>query len=294
MNKVYTWRLFFILIAPITILYLSFVFFPLFVSFYYSFTNFRGIGTPDFIGLRNYAALFGDRFFYISLKNTLLIMVTSIAIGMPLSFLCANYIYKCGNAFKSEIYKVILYAPNTIGGIIVGLMWTFMLDPHTGFINLVLRSLGLDFLALDWIGGKSLTPYSAGVISSWSSVGFYMVIWLAGLKAIPYEIYESSYMDGATPVQQMFYLTIPMVKESFKALFILGVTGGLKAFETVYMLTGGGPVHYSETMVSYMYSISFRGKRQGYGIAMGVITFMIALLITGVFLFLSRKKEETE
>jgi raffinose/stachyose/melibiose transport system permease protein len=177
---------------------------------------------------------------------------------------------------------------------IVGLMWIFILDPHTGLINLVLRTLGLDFLALEWIGGRSLTPYSAGVISSWSSVGFYMVIWLAGLKAIPYEIYESSYIDGATPLQQMFYLTIPMVKESFKALFILGVTGGLKAFETVFMLTGGGPVNFSQTMVSYMYSMSFRGYRQGYGTAMGVITFMLALLITGVFLFLSRKKEDTE
>ena len=294
MNNIYTRRVFFILVAPITIFYLTFIFVPLLVSFSYSLTNYRGIGTPGFIGLRNYSALFIDRNFYISLRNTLIVTAVSTLIAIPLSFLCANFIHRGRGSVKGEVYKVILFAPNTIGGIIVGLMWIFVLDPSTGLINLVLRKAGLDFLALEWIGGMVLTPYSAGVISSWSVVGFFVVIWMAGLKAIPYEIYESSYIDGATSVQQMFYLTIPLVKESFITLFILGVTGGLKVFETVYMLTGGGPVHYSETMVSYMYTTSFQSFRQGYASAMGVIEFLVAILITGVFLFMTRKREEIE
>ena len=294
MNNIYTRRVFFILVAPITILYLGFVFFPLFVAFFYSFTNFRGVGKFDLVGIRNYFVLFNDRFFYMSLKNTLIVTAVSTAFVIPLSFLCANFIHRCRGSTKGEVYKAILFTPNIIGGIIVGLMWVFILDPSTGLINRALRSAGLDFLALQWIGGRALTPYSAGVISSWQGTGFFVIIWMAGLKAIPYEIYESSHMDGATPAQQMFYLTIPMVKESFITLFILSVTGGLKVFETVYMLTGGGPVHYSETMVSYMYSMSFTSSRQGYGAAMGVVEFLFALLITGIFLFITRKREETE
>jgi raffinose/stachyose/melibiose transport system permease protein len=284
--------MFFILVIPITLLYIGFVFVPLVFSFYYSFTNFRGLGTYNFTGFRNYITLFNDRYFYMSIKNTFFVMITSMVIGLPLSFLCANFVYRCRGSLKGEVYKVILFAPNTIGGIIVGLMWVFMLDPTTGLINLILRSLHLDFLALQWIGGKVLTPFSAGFISSWQGIGFSMIIWMAGMKAIDYEIYESSYIDGATNVQQMFYLTIPLLKESFITLFILGVTGGLKVFETVYMLTGGGPVHYSETMVSYMYSTSFLIKRQGYASAMGVIEFLIALLITGIFLLLARRKRK--
>ena len=221
-------------------------------------------------------------------------MIISLVIGMPLSFLCANFIHRCRGSLKGDVYKVLLFAPNTIGGVIIGLMWRFILDPSTGLINLVLRRMGLDFLALEWIGGRVLTPYSAGVISSWAGIGFSVIIWMAGLKAIPYEIYESSYIDGATSAQQMFYLTIPMVKNTFITLFILGVTGGLKVFETVYMLTGGGPVNYSQTMVSYIYTVSFVSNRQGYGTAMGVVEFMITLLITGTFLFLTRKGVETE
>jgi len=294
MRNIYTLRVFFVLVVPITILYLGFVYVPLLVSFYYSFTNFRGLGIPDFIGFKNYINLFNDRWFYMSLKNTFFIMITSMIIGTPLSFLCANYICRCKNPIRSEAYKIILFAPNTIGGIIVGLMWVFILDPTTGLINLILRSLGLDNLALDWIGGKVLTPFSVGVVSSWAGVGFSIVIWLAGMKAISNEIYESSYMDGASPAQQMFYLTIPLVKESFITLFILGVTGSLKVFETVFMLTGGGPVHYSETMVSYLYTTSFIGYKYGYGTTMGVVVFMIALIITGFFLFITRKGENTE
>jgi raffinose/stachyose/melibiose transport system permease protein len=288
---VYTPRKFALLLLPQFTLFTVFVVIPVFVVLYFSFTNFKAFGAYDFIGFRNYAQLFKDRFFLIGLKNTVIVTIVSMVIGIPLAFLFALFVNKPG--IKNTVYKTIFFGPNTLSGIVVGLMWAFVLDPFTGFINVFLRSIGLGNLALEWIGGRVLTPYTVGVISSWTGLGFAMVIWIAGLKAIPEEVIESSIIDGANKIQQIVYIILPMLKESFKTIFVLSVVGGLKVFETVYILTGGGPGHYSETMVSYLYSTTFMSRRYGYGSAMGMIEFLITLAVTGIFLYLTRKRVET-
>jgi raffinose/stachyose/melibiose transport system permease protein len=245
--------------------------------------------TSPVTGFQNYLMVLKDRYFYIGLRNTLIITVVSTVIGIILSFTLAFLINKQG--IKNDVYKTIFFAPNTLSGIVVGLMWSFMLDPVNGFINIFLRAIGLENLALEWIGGRVLTPWTTvGVISNWAGVGFGMVIWLAGLKAIPGEVIESAIMDGASKIQEIIYVILPMLKESFKTIFVLGVTGSLKVFETVYVLTGGGPAHISETMVSYMYNTTFTSRKFGYGTAMGIIEFIIALIVTIFFMFATRKQ----
>jgi raffinose/stachyose/melibiose transport system permease protein len=291
MRHVYTPRKFVLLLLPQFTLFTVFIVVPVFMVFYFSFTNFKAFGAYDFVGLSNYVQLFKDRFFLIGLKNTMIVTIVGMAIGIPLSFLFAFFVNKPG--IKNTVYKTIFFGPNTLSGIVVGLMWSFVLDPVTGFINTFLRSVGLGNLALQWIGGRVLTPYVVGVISSWTGLGFAMVIWIAGLKAIPEEVIESAVIDGANKIQQIIYIILPMLKESFKTIFVLSVVGGLKVFETVYILTGGGPGHYSETMVSYLYTTTFQSRRYGYGSAMGVAGFLITLAMTGIFLYFTRKRIDT-
>jgi raffinose/stachyose/melibiose transport system permease protein len=291
LRYVYTPRKFVLLLLPELVLFTVFVVIPVFVVFYFSFTNIKAFGAYDFVGFRNYVQLFKDRFFLIGLKNTFIVTIIGIVIGIPLAFLFALFVNKPG--IKNSVYKTIFFMPNILSGIVVGLMWSFVLDPVRGLINVFLRSVGLGNLALQWIGGKVLTPYAVGVVSLWAGLGFAMVIWIAGLKGIPEEVIESSVIDGATRLQQIIYIILPMVKESFKTIFVLSAVGGLKVFETVYILTGGGPGHASETMVSYMYNTTFQSRRYGYGSAMGAVEFLIALAIAGIFLYLTRKRIET-
>jgi raffinose/stachyose/melibiose transport system permease protein len=288
LKQVYTRQKFILLVIPEFALYTLFTIVPVFGALYYSLTNFRGFGKYNFVGFQNYIMVFKDRFFYTGLQNTFIITMVSTVVGIVLSFILAFLINKRG--IKNDIYKTIFFAPNTLSGIVVGLMWSFMLDPVNGFFNIFLRTIGMENLALEWIGGRVLTPWTVGVISNWAGVGFGMVIWLAGLKAIPEEVIESAVMDGATKFQQIIYIVLPMLKESFKTIFVLTFTGALKVFDTVYVLTGGGPTHASETMVSYMYNTTFTSRKFGYGTAMGIIEFIIALVVTIIFMRATRKQ----
>lgn len=142
-------------------------------------------------------------------------------------------------------------------------MWTFIFDPYIGVLNSIFRAVGLDFLALDWIGGRYLTPFSASIVSAWQGLGFNMLLFISGLNMIPGEIYEAAEVDGANRRQRMWLITIPNLKETFKMMMVLQITGSLKTFETVYMLTGGGPSHVSETLVSLMYNQTFISHKYG-------------------------------
>lgn len=261
MHKLSTKRAFFLLIFLAAFLFIFYVIIPLFVAFGYSLTNYQGLGEKTFIGLRNYKVLLGNRYFRIALINVGQIMVFSILFSIPLSFVVAMLVNR---SFKgSTFFKTVFFTPGVISGIIAGLMWTFIFDPYIGVLNSIFRAVGLDFLALDWIGGRYLTPFSASIVSAWQGLGFNMLLFISGLNMIPGEIYEAAEVDGANRRQRMWLITIPSLKETFKMMMVLQITGSLKTFETVYMLTGGGPSHVSETLVSLMYNQTFISHKYG-------------------------------
>jgi len=276
------------LVIPMAALYVLYMIFPIFLAGYYSLTNYRGVGLAEFKGLVNYTRLFKDRFVTIALKNTMITTAVTLVTALPISFFVA---YSVNTKLRrNQIYKSVFFMPYVVPGIISGLIWLFILDPTIGLLNNFLRLIGLEFMAQQWIGGVTLTPYSLAMIAVWSSIGFDMAVWLMGMKALPGEVLESAQIDGANKVQELIYITLPMLKETFKSLFIFTVTGSLKIFDTVYQLTGGGPNHMSETVVSYMYTITFKNKLYAYGMSIAVMEFVIAASITIVFLLLSNRR----
>ncbi|MGG1398045.1 sugar ABC transporter permease [Bacillus salipaludis] len=282
----------FLMILPTLLIYSTYIILPILIAFYYSLTKFTGIGTPEFVGLKNYLHLFQDPLFWKSLKNTLIVLFVTIVILLPSSFLLAlllNKKMKGGN-----VLKALNFAPAVIAPILVGLIWVFILDPQIGFINVFFSKIGLAGLAHKWIGGETLTPYSVGLVESWRILGFIATIFLAGLTTIPQEIYEASEMDGATGLQKLFYIIIPMLNETFKINIVLIITFGFKIFETVIQLTNGGPNHLSEVLVTYMYNITFISSEYGYGMAIASVTFIITILFTGIYLMFTRKEAENE
>ena len=271
-----------IMIMPAVILFTVFFLAPIFISVYYSFTDFSGIGSAKFIGFKNYQVLLKDKFFFIALKNTFIILIGITITILPLSFIVALLLEK---PFRgSGVVQSMIFAPNVIAPILVGLIWLFILDPKMGMINAILRSIGLSDYQQQWIGGKTLTPYSVAFVYLWQVLGFYTTINMAGLRSIPADIYEAAEIDGANYFQRIRKITIPMMKNTIVINTILIITGGFKIFETVKQLTNGGPNHMSDVLVTYMYDTTFTSSRYGYGMAVATVSFVLCLIFSIIYL----------
>ena len=267
-----------IMIMPAVILFTVFFLAPIFISVYYSFTDFSGIGAAKFIGFKNYQVLLKDKFFFIALKNTFIILIGITITILPLSFIVALLLEK---PFRgSGAVQSMIFAPNVIAPILVGLIWLFILDPKMGMINAILRSIGLSDYQQQWIGGKTLTPYSVAFVYLWQVLGFYTTINMAGLRSI----HEAAEIDGANYFQRIRKITIPMMKNTIVINTILIITGGFKIFETVKQLTNGGPNHMSDVLVTYMYDTTFTSSRYGYGMAVATVSFVLCLIFSIIYL----------
>lgn len=290
-HKVYNTRKFWLFVAPLLLFYTVFIVYPLVMCFFYSMTGYRGLGTAIWNHFNNYKRLFTDRYFWLSLRNSMICAVSLFIFVMPLSFLYAFWLNK--QTRRNTVYKIIIFASYVIPGVLCGLLWSFILKPNNGLINSVLRLAGLDALCLDWIGGKGiLSPISFSMVCAWSSMGFYMSLWQAGLKSIPGDVLEASALDGCTKSKQIFKIILPMLRDNVVSIMIFILTAALKIYEVVFILTGGGPAHASETIVSYLYVTTFDSMLYGYGMTIAVMEFLFAMLITLLSISLSRRKDD--
>lgn len=274
-----------LMVLPALLLFTAFFVYPVLYAMAYSLTDAAGFSGARFNGVHNYIALTDDPFFWLSLKNTLLILVLSVTFLVPASFGLAVLMQHKVRA--AGALRALLFGPAIVAPILVGLVWVFILDPRVGLLNRVLEPIGIP--PVEWIGGDSLTPYSIAAVFSWASIGFAMTIFYAGLQLLPTEVMEASTLDGATRWQQLRFVTIPMMRETIGIVSLLLITNVFKIFELVYMLTGGGPVHRSETLVSYMYFVTFTDQRYGAGMAIAVVVFVLGAATSLGYLALSRR-----
>lgn len=270
-----------LLILPTLLVYLVYIILPIIIAIYYSFTNFTGIGKPEFVGFSNYVRLFNDTIFWVAFKNTFIVLLVTTTILIPGAFLLALLLNQ--KLRGVGVLKAINYSPSVIAPIMVGLIWVFILDPEIGLINTFLEKIGLGKLAFEWIGGDTLTPYSVAIVQIWQSLGYIATIFLAGLTLIPEELYEAAEIDGASKFKQLVNITIPLLNGTFKITFILVITLVFKVFETVIQLTNGGPNHLSEVFVTYMYYQTFLSGEYGYGMSIAVAALLATILFVGVF-----------
>lgn len=278
------------MLGPTLLIYMMYIIMPLFIAVYYSLTNFRGVTKPDFIGLRNYITLFHDKLFLISIKNTVVVLGISICVLLPASLALGLTLNK--DLRGVNVFKALAFLPNIIAALIVGLIWGFIFDPEVGLINGMLAKIGLGNLQQQWIGGLTLTPWCVGVIYLWQNIGYYATLFVAGLKTIPSDIYESCSIDGANKWQTLWYITIPMLKETIAINIVLIITGCFKVFELVYQLTNGSPNHMSEVLTTYMYNTTFISSKYGYGMSIAVFTCIVTMSITLIYLRILRRKNQ--
>ncbi|MCF2667463.1 carbohydrate ABC transporter permease [Faecalicatena contorta] len=277
------------LMLPTLLVYSIFIILPIAIAVYYSFTKYSGIGKPRFTGLKNYIRLFQDELFWVSFKNTMIMFVLAFVLLLTLSFLIALLL---NNKLRAvDFSKALIFSPAIIAPIIVGIIWVYILDPNIGIINNVLDAIGADAFKQKWIGGETLSPYSIAIIYFWQQLGYLVTIFIAGLKMIPGDILEAVKIDGANAIQEIRYVTIPMMRTTISTVAVLIITGVFKIFEIVQQTTGGGPNHLSETLVTYSYSQTFSSGDYGYGMSLATVTFLISLIITAIYSSLTKEKE---
>ena len=272
------WSIIFLL--PALSLFGVFLLNPIFQALRMSLFKWKGIaGTPmTYVGIENYVSLFQSDKFWLALRNSVIFMAGGFLVLMPLAFTMAYIITSKMKGVR--FFKTAYYLPVMLPITAVGLMWTYILQPNWGLLNSVLNGIGLEELAINWLGTKTVNVVVVTLVNEWIYAGFNMLIFAAGLVAIPAELYEAAAIDGTSKFQSLRYVTLPAMKESFKIFSVLCLTGSLKTFDIMFSMTGGGPNHSSEVPATLLYNEAFSSKNFGKGNAIGVIILVVGLILS--------------
>lgn len=279
-------------LAPALIIFFGLIIYPVLNTIYLSFFSWKGIfGSPlKFVGLNNFINVLKSPSFFKALLNSFYFMIGGFLILMPLSFILALLI--TSKLRGTKLMKTSFFMPIMLSGTAIALMWVYILNPTYGALNVILKAVGLDFLAKEWLSTPTLNIWSIVLVNEWTYAGYNMLIFAAGLIAIPNSIYESAELDGCTGMKKLIYISIPLSKESFKIFSILCITGCLKVFDLVWAMTKGGPNRTSEVPATLLYNEAFTFKSFGTSSAIGVILLLLGIILSFLLTKTLFKKEE--
>ncbi|TKV28464.1 sugar ABC transporter permease [Arthrobacter sp. NamB2] len=265
-------------LGPNLILLGIFLFLPLGWAFLISFQESGGFGASGWVGLENYQRLVADSTFWQSAWNTavftLITVPLSLALGLGLAVLMNSVLP------VRKLFRTLIYLPMVISGVATALMGVLLFDEATGIINKLLREGGL--ATVPWQSQGSAAFASIILVTLWIRVGFNMVIYLAGLQGISPELYEAARLEGAGSWQQFRYLTVPLVGPSTFFLLIMDVIYSFQVFDTIFVMTGGGPGRSTSVLVTYAYENGFVTRDQSYAAAIGIVIFLLTLAFTAI------------
>ena len=282
-NKIF-WRIFFL--SPPLIVFSIFVLIPLINSFYYGFTNWNGFNTDyDFVGLENYTRIASDNLFQNSIFNTVIWLISAILIPTILGLLLALLIDS--QVRGTNFFKSIFYLPICLSAVVVGQIWIWIYQQEWGLLNTIINLFRENNFEYAWLSKPDSSLYSVIIAWSWQQTALSMVIYLAGLTSIPKNLLEASQIEGANIFQRTFFIVIPLLIPATIIVVALSMINSLKGFDILYIMTEGGPFHSSDTLAMHMYNESFRKYRMGYGSAISVVLFLIAVTIIGIYFRLS-------
>jgi len=265
-------------LLPALLLYIINVIIPIIQSSYYSLLSWDGISHAKFIGLQNYIDLIKDPVFYQSSRNMLYFVIGAGGVQVFIGLLLAAILR--GSIKGLRFFRTVLFFPVVISAVSIAMMFSMIYQNEMGLLNTFLRNVGLGALARPWLGDQKTAIFAAIFPEIWQYIGFIMVIMLAALMNIPSDILEYAELDGLSGVRKVINIYIPLTWEVIQVCIVLGVTGALKSFEHIYVLTTGGPIHASEIWGTYMYKTVFKSMQFGYGSTISIIILMAGFLFT--------------
>jgi multiple sugar transport system permease protein len=274
-------------ISPWLLGFLFFILWPMLSSIAFSFTNYRIVNEPSWIGLDNYTyALTEDNLFWPSLALTFLFMIVSVPLGVIGSLVLALLL---NSRLRGEtIYRTFFFLPTLTPLAAAAILWTWILHPEVGMINYLLSLIGIQGPA--WLNSTTWAMPAIMMISLWTSIGGgRMIIFLAGLQGVPQELYEAAEIDGAGSWPKFWNITLPMISPALFFNLILGIIGALQVFTTAYIATRGGPGRATWFYALHIYTNAFEYFDMGYASALAIILFFILFVFTLIQLRLSDK-----
>lgn len=264
-------------LSPYLLFFLIFWLFPLLYAFWLSFREFETLyETPRFVGLQHFRTMLQDDLYLKSYANVGRYMVVQIPLTLVLSLLAALALNNL--QFLRGFFRTVYFVPNVVSLTVIAVLFTSLYSPSMGLINYYLGKLGIP--KQQFISSPKQAMESIALMDVWKGVGFYTVIFLAGLQNIPREYYEASRIDGANSMQQLLRITIPLLNPTIVLCIILNGIWGFQVFMQPFLMTAGGPLNSTWTPVYLLYRESFQYLRLGYGTAMGIVLTLVILLVT--------------
>ncbi len=264
-------------ILPSFVLMMIFNVTPIFLSVFYSFTKYNMASAPVWIGLENYQKLFGNRVLSEALSNTVRYVLITVPVQTVLSLLIAVFIAEHMKNRYGSFLRSVIFIPVIVSLIASATVWNIMYQPKGGIINQALELLGIP--AVNFLGKKANALPSVAVVAIWKNTGYYMVIYYAGVMNVPADVREAAIVDGATPIQRFWHITLPILRPITYMIVTLGIIGSFQVFDLVYKMTGGGPGRSTYTVAYVIYTFAFQDKNYGYASAVAICLLIVILLI---------------
>lgn len=271
----------YIFILPAAIFYLAFTVWPIVASWYYAFFDWRGLGRPtEFVGMANFVEVTTNSYFWKAFLHTFQFMLGLVCLNLPATLLMA-IILNNPRLKGASVYRVVYFLPVVTTTAIVGIVMTYIFGPFNGAFNTVLIKMGLLQRPVHWLGQASTAMITVIVVAVWKGFGTNMLYWLAGLQAIPRELYEAATVDGANGFQAFFRITLPLLKPVGLVILLFTIVGALRVFDLVKVMTDGGPFFATETVSLFIYRYAFgESSRIGYASAAGIFFGLMAMVLS--------------
>lgn len=279
-------------LLPSLVLFVVFVLVPVIQAAHYSLYKWNGLDAlDDYIGLKNYQALFNDPVFVQAIKNNFLIAILSLLLQLPAAIALALLINRKlpGRTF----FRTVFFLPYVLAPVVIGLIWAFIYNPQNGLITGLLHQFSPLTVPPAYLADRNTVLYAVFAAITWEFFGFHLVLYMAGLQNIPEDVIEAARVDGANPWQVIRYVTLPLLGSTIRLSAFLSILGSLQYFDLIYVMTFGGPVNASQVMAMYQYHFGLQEFRLGYGSAVGVVMFGLCFIFALLYQRLVMRQDLT-
>jgi N-acetylglucosamine transport system permease protein len=284
----YKYRIIIPFLAPALLLYGTFVLYPYAQAMYIAFTSWKGLRkAPRWVGLENFQKLIEDKDFWNAFRHNglylLVLPIITIGFALFLAFMITRRVR------FANFYRVTFFFPQVMSVVAIGILWSFVYHPSIGILNSFLKGVGVDSPPA-WLGNPSTALGAVAAVVIWQSVGFYMVLFMAGMQAIPETFYEVAAIDGASRAVMFFRITLPLLWETLRAALVFIAIGAVDMFGLTFTMTQGGPDRATDVLATYLYEEAFLHSRFGYGTAIAMALFLIVLILSILLMWATRRE----
>jgi raffinose/stachyose/melibiose transport system permease protein len=287
-----------IFLIPGVLAFLVIIVAPFAANIGLSFTKWRGVGTPVWVGLDNYSRAFDDKAFWASFQNNLQLVIAMTVIPTVLGLLLAVFLYDNISRYfgsrMSSFFRAGFYLPQIMPLIVAAIVWRWIYQPNWGILNWMLNHVGLDQYAQNWLGDRRTALKSIMAMMVWFQIGYPLVIFMAALQRVDPQLYEAASIDGATWMQKVLHITVPLIRPEIYVVILTTTIGAMKVFAPVYAMTRGGPGTATLVASYFSYKNFFERPNVGYGATIATLLTSVIILLTVVFIFVQTRQERRE